>query len=164
MIIHDGTSVPVLMDPQDPDDTKRYTVMLRPPVWSPSQLCYEKESVVLPSQFSGFYGLARSGGITGSSEPVFPSKSNVVVVDGGVEWVMRPYDFILLPGMTLASATWSADNPAVQFSSEQTNSDKTSMLISGLPASVEKVLITVRLVYNPEGQEDKSFIIPVAQM
>lgn len=164
MIIHNGKEIPTLEFPQDPDSSRLYTFIMRPDVWHADTIYYDRKSIIIPTVFNGFYYLAQSGGKSEATEPAFPCKKGAVVADGCVEWVAVSYDMYLRPGKNIKTADWSADHADVTIGTATTDADKTEALISTIPASVDKVTITIHFTYDDGTYDDRSFIIPVAQL
>lgn len=160
MIVHDGTRIPTIPHPQDPDEVVRYKVVFRPDVWAADTVYYTGESFVLPPQFNGFYYQAKSGGTSGATVPDFPQKANETVIDGGVEWVAIPYNLRMGAGDRMLSAVWSSDRSEVVISSESIEDGTVSALVSNLPEDASEVTITVQAFIGEEKIE-RSFIIKV---
>ena len=165
MILHDGKHAPTLAYPQDPDSARPYTVLLRPDVWRPNAQYYDGESIIVPTQFRGYHYVATTTGISGDMEPDFSCGSGNTVQDGCVTWQASSYGFFLRPDEMIASAVWSSDTPGVTISGIVTPSNKSSAMISTIPPDAGEVRITVHLEIAGGGKkEDRSFIIPVAEL
>ena len=164
MIFHDGIEVPLLQTPQDPDAARVYSYVMRPEVWKPDTVYYDKESIVIPSMFSGFHFLAVSGGKSAAAEPEFPCEKGRTVQDGCVKWKAVPYDLYLRPGNDITGAAWSSDTAGVTISNVVTTTDKTSAMISTIPDTSTRVQVTIHFTYSNGEADDRSFIIPVAEL
>lgn len=164
MIIHNGNTIPILNQSQDPNAAREYAFVLRPEIWQPDTVYYDNESIVIPSVFNGFYYIAISGGKSLAVEPAFPCQKSKTVDDGCVLWKAVPYDIFLRPGKNIATAAWSADNAGVTISIPTTTADRTTAVVSTIPSDVTQVKITIHFTYNTPELDDFSFIIPVAEL
>jgi len=137
---------------------------MRPEVWQADTVYYEKNSIVIPSIFNGYYYLAISGGKSAATEPAFPCTKGETVQDGCVVWKAIPYDLYLRPGKNIVTADWSADVAGVTISTPVTTADRTTAIVSTIPDTADQVRITIHFTYNNSETDDRSFIIPVAEL
>lgn len=166
MIIHDGLTKARLEGKHDPNSALFYTFALRPDVWQANKVYYTGKSLVVPPVWNGFYYEAKSGGMSGSSAPTFPCKKGETVEDSCVLWKAVPYDLYLPDDVDIATdgATWSADDTNVTISDVTTVTNKTKAKISTVPATLKEVEITIHFTFSNDEEDDRSFIISVAEL
>jgi hypothetical protein len=163
MIFHDGITIPTLRQPQDPDESVRYKMTLKPGQWAAGEVYYVGESAVIPTQFAGYYFIPTSNGLSGGSEPAFPQVAGSKIQDGGVEWVAVPYNFAMRPADVVASVAWSSDVSGVTLQPEPTVGGEISVRVSTIPPTAKQVKITARITFGNDSI-DRSFIIPVSEL
>lgn len=122
----------------DPDESLYYTFRYRAPNWSSLTEKKEKTSaddsgdIVAPLTVNGFYAECTSTGITGASEPTWPTVDGETVDDGTVEWTMHTDHFEIEPDDVITESTWEADDDVVMDNNGVTNFD-TYVRVTAVP-------------------------------
>jgi hypothetical protein len=164
LLIHDGIAPIVLQSIFDPDAVKIFTFALRPEVWAQETVYYANKSIVLPSEFNGFYYLAISGGKSGTTEPAWTCAEEGVTEDECVSWQAKPYNFYLTPDINIVDATWEANNTDIIITDITNDTDKTSAKVSNVPADLTFFKVTIHFTFDNGEEDDRSFIVPVGEL
>jgi hypothetical protein len=96
-------------DCHDINSKKYYSILYRPDVVERNKDYVKDVAIVIPTTSNGCMYVCSIGGITGSSEPIWPTGEGKTVVDGTVTWKSMPYSARLQSGDTLTTSTWTSD-------------------------------------------------------
>lgn len=84
--------------PFDPDNKEFYTLVYRPETWSANKEIIEGDLIVIPSIPNGCMYQSVQGGITGVTEPVWPTSKGSIINSGNVKFKTLPYNLQLRTG------------------------------------------------------------------
>jgi len=152
-----------LSEAHDPDAKKIYKIAYGASDWASATAHICDESVVMPSTFNGFYYEAMSGGISGASEPTWPTAAGETVVDGSVTWRAICWDLFLDEGETITASTWSSD-VAITMDTEALASPLTSVRVTAVPSGVLEFTLTNHVTKSNDEEDDRSMLIQVLEL
>lgn len=141
-------SLPV---PQDPNAEEVYTMEYRPAAWSANtryleMVCGDVGDMVIPVSETGFVYEVVSGGISGDTEPVWPTVSDGTVDDGTVKWKAKPAATLaLMPTDTITSSDWFTDNSDITLGDDGVAGGKTFVKVSTVPVGLIQFILTNRI-------------------
>lgn len=149
--------------PFDPAAKKTVGIIYKPPVWTGSTVFYYRAEddydVVVPTVFKGVYYKVVNPGLSGITEPTWPTTIGSRVVDGTVIWEAVAYN--LLPNEeTIAESTWAASE-AVTLSGSNNTGRATYVTVSDIPEGVLRFTITNHIVKNNGEEDDITLIFKV---
>jgi len=147
----------------------------RAPAWIATESYVEKLTcdavgdLVTPLLHNGFLYECISSGITGATEPVWPTVTDGTVDDGTVQWKAIPDAFNLLnSGETIVGSDWEVDDANITLSEDGVAGGRTYVKVSTVPNSITQFILTNRITINRLGgiQEiiDRSLKLKVKEM
>ena len=158
-----GYKMPITYD----INSKRYVgIMYRPPVWTTATVYYRRSDddfdVVIPTVFNGFYYEVVSPGLSGATEPTWPTTVDEEVGGNG-EPVFKAKAYNLLPAsQTITASTWTASD-SVTLTNSAFTTTSTMTFISAVPAGVETFTLTNHYTASNGEEDDVSIVFKVGQ-
>lgn len=145
--------------PHGVNDVLPYGFIYKPDVWTANTVYTEKNDLVIPTVFSGFYHKLNSNGKSGATEPTWATVKDGLTTDGTAEFKAVHYDLFLDESETLAatSDTWAATNGVTLTNKTYTSTGKTSVMAGPIPAGVTSYELTNTVVDN-NGRIDEKIV------
>lgn len=160
----------------DPDSVQTFDIVFRPPTWQANSVYTfinsNEYSVVIPTEYKGFYYKCINGGKSGPTEPFW-----ALVKDGetedfetgateGLKWAAVPYN-LLLPSKSVSSIVYSATN-GVTISGTSNTAIKATLTIDEIPSdatarTVKKFQFKLRVTFSDGQQQDFTFERKIAE-
>lgn len=153
-----------LKEAHDPDSKIYYNFSYKPVSWVATTASIRKVSVVRPTVNNGHYYICTSGGITGGTEPTWPTIKGDTVEDGDVTWKAYDWGFLLAYGETIAASTWTADNANITLASSSFTDEGTQILVSDVPSTITEFTLTNHITTSTGEEWDRSVTVPVAEL
>ena len=149
--------------PHDPSAILPYGFIYKPDVWTLTTVYTKKNDIVIPTVFNGFYYKVDSNGISGSTEPTWPTVKDETVADGTVLFKAVEYDLFLDDGETLAatSDTWTSTNSVPLTDNVYSVTGKTSVYAGPIPAGVTSFELTNTVIDNNGRIDERTIKITV---
>lgn len=128
----------------DPNESKFY-----PMAWGANLRLngneYLVDDVVVPAVANGFKYVCVSPGVSAAAEPVMATAIDEITDDGTVQWLARPYDYMMRRGdsfdLTIPPA-WSIDVAGATLSNAGYDDYSCWVQVSGVPAGTKNFLLT----------------------
>lgn len=139
----------------DPNSKRLVGIIYRPPAWTshtPRVIRSPDDyDIVAPTVYTGYYYMVISAGVSGLTEPVWPTMSGQTVMDGTAKLEAVPYN--LLPeGVTITASTFTATD-GVPLTQSTFTSGTTQVLVGNVPTGVVSFKVTNHIVKS-NGEED----------
>lgn len=149
--------------PHDPDAELFYGFKYKPEVWQANTVYRKDKQVVIPTIFNGFQYPIDSNGISGPTEPAWPTEKKETVDDGTVRFKAEEYTMFLGEDETLSASTWEATN-SVPITNETYSIDGEAQAMFGpIPDGVTSFTITNHVIKSNSEKDDRSMIITVSE-
>lgn len=160
----------------DPDSVQVFDIVFRPPTWTADTvytfISSDEHSVVIPTEYKGFYYKAINGGKSGSTEPDWSLTKDGETEDfetgatEGLKWKTVPYN-LLLPSINVSSVEYSATN-GVTISGTSNTTTKATFTIDAIPSdaaarTLKKFRYTLRVTFSNSQQQDFTFERKIAE-
>jgi hypothetical protein len=147
----------------DRDSKRIIGIIYKPATWVTGTVYYRRSDddydIVLPTVFKGLYFKANNPGLSGSTEPVWPTTVGATVTDGGIVWEAVAYN-LMTPTTTISTSTFTASDGVTLISPSNT-AGTTQVTISAVPAGVASFTITNHTVKSTAEEEDVTLLIKV---
>lgn len=139
----------------DPNSKRYIGIIYRPDTWQPSTVYYKRfdddYDIVVASVFKGMYFKVTNPGMSGTTEPTWPTTVGATVKDGGIVWQAVAYN-LLPPSESISSSTWVATD-SVTIDQQSNTSNTTQCRITAVPDGVATFSLTNHTV-KTNGEED----------
>lgn len=141
------TSPLTLQCAHDPDAKIYYSFRYRAPAWSSSTEkreitgLDEIADIVRPGTANGFYYECYSAGITGTTEPTWPTTKDGTIIDGTVTWKAVPDDTLIRDGDAITSSSWECDTVGVVMDNDSYTGFDTSVRITAVPSDATSFIL-----------------------
>jgi len=150
------------------NEKKYFSLTYKPPAWRANKEQKKGVDLVVPTTPNGLYYECISGGITGSSEPVFSTTERLKTVDGSVLWVAKLYDMLINSGDTITASVWTGTNNEVIDNASIISGIQTKFRLIGVAVGATKATLTNHITIlrkNGDIEElDRSIIIPIKSL
>ena len=150
-------------NPHDPDAIVDYGFKYKPEIWQAGAVYEESRNVIRPLIDNGFEYHVISNGISGATEPVWPTEKGDTVEDGTVTLKAFNYKSFLRAGETLSGSTWTATESVPIVSDTFTVNGDASVRVGPVPADVEEFELTNHVIENSGKRDDRTLIIKVKE-
>ena len=149
--------------PHDPDAELFYGFKYKAELWAANKAYRKDKHIILPSIFNGYYYLIDSNGISGNTEPDWPTITKATVEGGTVSYKAVEYNLFLGEGETLTASTWVATESVPVTNDSFDVSGETSAMFGPIPGAVTEFTITNSVVKSTGEKDDRSMIITVSE-
>lgn len=143
----------------DKDDVTLYGFDSRPADWAATSVYYLDQGYALPTTSNGFYYIVTSPGISGSTEPTWPTVVDGTVADGTVEWKAVAFDLMPMTE-TVTVSTWTASDSVVTSGSANTTIS-TQIQVDSVPSGVTNFTLTNHITKSNGEELDRTIKIRV---
>lgn len=162
-----GTEIYQYPYPQDIDEEKYYDILYRPLPWkATTKYSYERD-LVIATPCTGLMYLCVSSGISGDTQPDFPTSEKKTISDGTVTWKAEPYRGIQ-PEDTITSSTWFSDQAGIVLEDDFIiEGCICSVKVVDIPQGIDNFTITNEVFIESNGRTEKfhrSLLIEVKQL
>lgn len=148
----------------DRDSKRLIGIIYKPATWVTGTVYYKRSDddydVALPTVFKGLYFKVNNPGLSGGTEPVWPTTIGATVTDGGITWEAVGYN-LMLPTVTISTSTFTASD-GVTLTSPTNTAGTTQVMVSAVPAGVASFTITNHTIRSNGEEDDVTLQIKVA--
>jgi hypothetical protein len=149
----------------DKDSKRLFGLKFKPPIWAADTVYYVWDTdyfdIVIPTVFKGLYFKVTNPGLSGATEPVWPTLVGDTVNDNGIIWEAVAYNLMPITE-TISDSTWTASN-SVTISQQNFTASTTQVRIDSVPAGVDSFTLTNHYVKNNGEEDDVTLLFKVAE-
>jgi len=148
----------------DRDSKRLIGIIYKPATWVTGTVYYKRADddydIVLPTVFKGLYFKVTNPGLSGGTEPVWPTTIGGTVTDGGITWEAVGYN-LMLPTVNISTSTFTASD-GVTLTSPTNTTGITQVMISAVPVGVTVFTILNHTVRSNGEEDDVTLQIKIA--
>jgi hypothetical protein len=148
----------------DKDSKRIIGIIYKPPTWAAGSVYYVRSTddydIVVPTTFKGLYFKATNPGLSGGTEPTWPTAIGATVTDGGITWEAVGYN-LMPPTVSITTSTYTASD-GVTLASPTSTGGATQVTITAVPAGVTSFSITNHTIKSTAEEDDVSLLFKVA--
>ena len=149
----------------DKDSKKLVGLRFKPAAWTSGTLYYVWNTatydVVIPTVFKGIYFRATNPGLSGATEPTWPTLVGDTIEDNGIIWEAVAYNLMPITE-SISGSTWTASDSVI-ISQQAFTASTTQVRIDAVPAGVLSFTLTNHYVKNNGEEDDVTLLFKVAE-